>query len=161
MKPAIYPGSFDPPTYGHLDVVRRGSELFDKLIIAVAVNDAKRYLFTPEERKDMMVRATSDIPNVEVEIFEGMIIDFVQRKKTNMILRGIRTVSDFEYEFKMALTNREMSNKIETIFVMTDQRYSFFSSSLTKEIAALGGPMETFVPEFIADMLKEKCGNAT
>ena len=159
MKTAIYPGSFDPPTHGHLDVVRRGSELFDNLIIAVAVNDAKKYLFTPEERKEIMVRATSDIPNVEVEIFKGMIIDFVRDKKTDIILRGIRTVSDFEYEFKMALTNREMSSNIETLFVMTDQRYSFFSSSLTKEIAALGGPVETFVPEFIADMLREKLEN--
>jgi pantetheine-phosphate adenylyltransferase len=156
MNTAVYPGSFDPPTYGHLDVVKRGSQIFDTLIIAVAVNDAKQYLFSPDERRSIMTEATRDVPNVEVEIFEGMIIDFVQSKDTNVILRGIRTVSDFEYEFKMALTNREMARDIETLFVMTDQRYSFFSSSLTKEVASLGGPVERFVPDFIADMLREK-----
>mgnify|MGYP006290236633 CR=1 FL=1 len=156
MKTAVYPGSFDPPTYGHLDVVERGSKIFDKLIIAVAVNEAKQYLFTPEERHEIMERATGNIPNVEVEIFNGMIIDFVRSKNTRVILRGIRTVSDFEYEFKMALTNREMSRDIETLFVMTDQQHSFFSSSITREVAALGGPVETFVPEFIADMLRDK-----
>jgi len=156
MGPAVYPGSFDPPTFGHIDVARRGSRMFDELVVAVAHNERKKYLFTVEERREMMAEAVKDLPNVTVEIFQGMIIDFVRAKGSNVILRGIRTVSDFEYEFKMALTNREMAKDIETMFVMTDQKFSFVSSSLTKEIAALGGPVESFVPPFVARRLREK-----
>ena len=154
MKQAVFPGSFDPPTFGHLDVVRRGSALFDKLTIAVAVNESKSYTFTPEERTEMMIKATEDIPNIEVESFTGMVIDFVRERKASVILRGIRTASDFDYEFRLALNNRQMADDIETVFVMTDQKYSFFSSSIAKEVAALGGPVEEFVPDFIAEKLR-------
>jgi pantetheine-phosphate adenylyltransferase len=156
MQIAVYPGSFDPPTYGHLDIIRRADNLFDRLIIAVAVNESKRYIFSAEERRDMLAECTKDLQHVEVEIFTGMTVDFVRSKGSQIILRGIRSVKDFEYEFHMALTNRRMAKDVETVFIMPDQNFTYLSSKLTREVVALGGPVEEFVPPSIADILRRK-----
>ena len=152
----MYPGSFDPPTFGHLDVIRRGSILFDSLIIAIAVSDSKKYNFSVDERVDMMKQITDTIENVEVLCFNGMTVDFVRERGCNVILRGVRTVADFEYEFRMASTNRKIAQDIETIFVMPEQEFSFFSSKMAREVAALGGPLEYFVPEPIVSFVRER-----
>ncbi|MFH1706583.1 MAG: pantetheine-phosphate adenylyltransferase [Planctomycetota bacterium] len=156
MRTAVYPGSFDPITFGHLDVIRRASVLFDTVTVAIAVNESKQCLFSPEERRDMIAEALEGQPNIEVEIFRGMTVDFVRRKGSHIILRGIRTVADFEYEFSLALTNRQMAKDIETLFVMPDQRYAFFSSRLAREVAALGGPVEEFTTPAIAARLRAR-----
>ena len=156
MTKAVYPGSFDPITKGHADVIARGSEIFDQVIVAVARNPHKRALFTIEERMEMIRHETRHLKNVRVDTFEGMLIDYVKRQGTNVILRGIRTVSDFEYEFQMALTNRTMDKTMETVFIVTSEEYSFMNSTLIKEIAALGGDMRAFVSAEVGRKLKEK-----
>ena len=133
-------------TNGHLDVVRRGVRIFDQLIVAVADNPAKTSLFSREERVEMIKEAVKGIRNVSVDSFDGLVVDYVRRKKCHVLLRGIRTVSDFEYEYQMALTNRTFAQDIETIFVMTHEEYSFISSRLIKEAASLGGDISSFVP---------------
>jgi pantetheine-phosphate adenylyltransferase len=156
MKIAVYPGSFDPITLGHFDIILRGSHIFDRLIVAVAVNDDKDPIFSPEERKEMIAEVAEDIPNVEIDSFNGLTIEYVKSKGTNVILRGIRTVSDFEYEFQMALTNRTMVSDIETVFVMTSDKYSFLSSRLIKETVRLGGDVSAFVPPGVQQRLERK-----
>ena len=156
MKVAVYPGSFDPITLGHFDIIWRGSHIFDKLIVAVAVNDDKDPIFTADERKEMIAEVAGDIPNVEIDSFNGLTIEYVKSKESNVILRGIRTVSDFEYEFQMALTNRAMAPDIETVFVMTSDKYSFLSASLIKETVKLGGDVSAFVPPGVQQRLAEK-----
>lgn len=156
MTKAIYPGSFDPITKGHLDVIRRGSAIFDHIVVAVAHNPHKRALFTIPERIAMIRHEIRHLKNVSVDSFEGMLIDYVRKQGTNVILRGIRTVSDFEYEFQMALTNRTLDRRIETVFIVTSEEYSFMNSTLIKEIAALGGDTRAFVSKAVGQKLKEK-----
>ena len=153
---AVYPGSFDPITHGHLDVIERGSKLFDKLTVAVSVNPSKTYLFEPEERKVMIDKLVEKLPNVEVIISDELIVNLARRLDANFLLRGIRTFSDFEYEFQMALTNRSLAPEIETVFVMPSEDYSFLSSSMVKQAVALGGDLSRFVPDNVLACLKRK-----
>ena len=156
MKKAVYPGSFDPVTLGHLDVIHRGAHVFDELIVSIAVNPQKGCLFTIREREQMVRELLKDYRNVSVDSFDTLAIDHVHRHNANVILRGIRTVSDFEFEFQMALTNRTMDPDIETVFVMSDEKYSFIRSSLIKEVARLGGSVKDMVPPLVAKALVEK-----
>ena len=156
MRKAVYPGTFDPVTYGHLDVIKRGSKIFDELIVSVGHNPLKEPLFTISERMDMIAKNTREIQNTRVDCFEGMLTDYMKEMQTNVILRGIRTVSDFEYEFQRALTNRVLKTDIETVFIMTSQEYSFLNSSLIKEAVSLGGNISMFVPSDVEKLLKQK-----
>ncbi len=156
VRRAVYPGSFDPPTHGHLDVIKRGAAIFDELVVAVTENLDKQALFSLEERLEMLRELTGDMPNVSVERFSGLTVEHVKKLASNVLLRGIRTVSDFEYEFQMALTNRAMEPKVETVFVMSSQDTSFLSSHLIKEAASLGGDISKFVPPLVEARLKEK-----
>lgn len=154
MKIAVYPGSFDPITSGHLDIITRGAKTFDKLIVGVLVNSEKTGLFDIQERVKLIERVTANIPNVEVESFEGLLIDFMKEKKSNIILKGLRAFSDFEYEFQMALMNNKLDSEIETLFMMTSSQYSYVSSSSVKQVARFGGSIEGLVPqEIIGDVL--------
>ncbi|MGR3219519.1 MAG: pantetheine-phosphate adenylyltransferase [Candidatus Anammoxibacter sp.] len=161
MKVAVYPGTFDPVTYGHLDVIKRGSSLFEHLIVSVGHNPLKKSLFSVQERMDMISSHVKDLHNVEVGSFSGMLVDYLKEMNTNVILRGIRTVSDFENEFQRALTNRVLRKDIETVFVMTSQQYSFLNSSLIKEAVYLGGNVKEFVPHEIEEQLKCKLKSAS
>ena len=156
MKRAVYPGTFDPVTYGHLDVIKRGSKIFDELIVSVGHNPLKKPIFTVEERMDMLSKNTREIRNTKVDCFEGMLTDYMEKMQTNIILRGIRTVSDFEYEFQRALTNRVLKTDIETVFIMASQEYSFLNSSLIKEVVSLGGDISKFVPSDVEKLLRQK-----
>ena len=156
MKKAVYPGSFDPVTYGHIDLIERGARIFDELIVAVATASPKSHLFSVDERVAMVKSLVKHLPNVVVDTFDGLTIDHLHQHGTNIILRGIRTVSDFEYEFEMAVTNRTIDPKIETVLVMSDERYAFIRSSLIKEVAALGGPLTRMVPPGVEEALRKK-----
>ena len=156
MKKAIYPGTFDPVTNGHLDVIKRGSIIFDTLIVSVGRNPLKETLFSVKERMEMIRDHVREFKNVEVDCFDGMLVDYLKKQQTNIILRGIRTVSDFEYEFQRALTNRALSKEAETVFVMTSEQYSFLNSTLIREVVSLGGSMSQFVPTDVERRLKEK-----
>jgi pantetheine-phosphate adenylyltransferase len=156
MSVAVYPGSFDPVTNGHVDVIKRGTRIFDRLVVAVADNPAKQALFGKEERVEMIREVTKGLRNVEVDAFDGLVVDYVHRKKAHVILRGIRTISDFEYEYQMALTNRTFAADIETVFVMTHEEYSFVSSRLIKEAVSMGGDVSSFVPKEVEKRLKAK-----
>ncbi|HBR17521.1 MAG: pantetheine-phosphate adenylyltransferase [Deltaproteobacteria bacterium RIFCSPLOWO2_12_FULL_43_16] len=153
---AVYPGTFDPITNGHLDIIERGLRLFDGLVIAIAESPVKEPLFTVDERIRMVKEATKKYKNVKIESFNCLLIDYIHKKKANIILRGLRVISDFEYEFQMALTNRKLAPDIETVFMMTAEGYSYLSSRFIKEIARLGGRFDCFVPPNVAKMLKEK-----
>ncbi len=159
MKKAVYPGTFDPVTYGHLDVIKRGSKIFDELIVAVGHNPLKNPIFTVKERVDMLSKNTREIQNTRVDCFEGMLTDYMKEMQTNIILRGLRTVSDFEYEFQRALTNRVLKTDIETVFIMTSQEYSFLNSSLIKEAVSLGGDISRFVPSDVEKLLRQNLLN--
>jgi len=156
MKKAVYPGMFDPVTNGHLDVIKRGSVIFEKLVVSVGCNPLKEPLFSVEDRMEMILNHVRDLKNVEVDCFSGMLVDYLKKQKTNIILRGIRTVSDFEYEFQRALTNRVLNREVETVFVMTSEQYSFLNSTLIKEAVSLGGSVSQFVPPDVERRLKEK-----
>lgn len=153
---AIYPGSFDPLTNGHLDLISRGARLFEKLIIAILRNTGKQPLFPVEDRIQMIRETTSHLHNVEVDSFEGLLIDYASRRGANAILRGIRAISDYEAELQMALLNRRMRPETETIFLMAGEEFSFISSHMIKEIITLGGDVSTFVPEPVAARLRKK-----
>ena len=155
-KIAIYPGSFDPVTYGHLDIVKRALKIFDRVIVAVAHNAEKEPLFDVPERVELLRRSLKGLKRVEVDDFEGLIVKYVKRKKTNVVIRGLRMISDFEYEFQMALTNRKLSSGVETIFMMPSESYSYLSSKLIKEAASLGANLKAFVPPFVEKAVKEK-----
>lgn len=156
MRKAIYPGSFDPVTCGHLDLIERGTKIFDELVVSVASHAGKDHLFTLDERLGMVAELVKPYDKVTVDSFEGLAIDHVRSHLTNIILRGIRTVSDFEYEFQMALTNRTIDSGMETVFVMSDERFSFIRSSLIKEVAALGGSLRNMVPPLVEEALRRK-----
>ncbi|MCD6338157.1 MAG: pantetheine-phosphate adenylyltransferase [Verrucomicrobia bacterium] len=160
MGTAIYPGSFDPITYGHLDVIERACRLFGKVVVAVTHNDAKQPLFTLEERRRLVEQATRGIPNVEVDAFEGLLIDYADRRGAKVVLRGLRAVSDFEFEFQLALTNRRLNGEIETIFMMPRDTFTFLSSRIVKEICRLGGDVSPFVPPEVQAALEEKLRTA-
>lgn len=156
MRRAIYPGTFDPFTNGHLDILIRATSLFDEVIVTVAQNSSKDPLFTTEERIEMIREATKTIPNVRVESFEGLLVKFALERNATVIIRGLRMISDFEYEFQMALMNRKLADNIATVFLMPDERYTYLSSSIVREIAQLGGDCSPFVPPNIEKKLKEK-----
>ena len=160
MRTAIYPGSFDPLTNGHLDVVRRAANLFDRVVVAVAKNDDKRPLFTLNERLTLVKKAVKHLPNVEADAFDGLLIEYVVSRKAQAIVRGLRAVSDFEFEFQLALMNRKLNENIETIFMMPKDTYTFLSSRIVKEIARLGGNVKPFVPAHVQDALARKFARA-
>ena len=160
MKTVIYPGSFDPFTNGHLDLVERARCLFDRVVVAVAVNSGKNPLFTLEERRKLIEESCADMPNVEVIAFEGLLVDAVRQLNADAILRGLRAFSDFEYELQMALMNRELLRGCETIFLTPQLENSYVSSTLVKEVARLGGAFEEYVPLPVANALKSKLGIA-
>lgn len=153
---AVYPGTFDPVTYGHMDLVKRALKIFDRVIVAVASSGDKGPLFSVDERVSMLKQAFRSLKQVEVESFEGLAIDFLKKKKSSVIVRGLRMLSDFEYEFQMALTNRKFSGEIETLFLMPSESYSYLSSRLIKESAALGANLKAFVPSHVAKALRKK-----
>jgi pantetheine-phosphate adenylyltransferase len=153
---AIYPGSFDPMTNGHLDLIERGSKLFDQLIVAVLRNSAKNPLFTVEERVEMLCEGTAGYANVEVATFEGLLVDFARERGARAVLRGIRAISDYEYELQMAMMNRRLNADVETIFLMPDAQYSYVSSRLVKEAARLGGSVQGLVPELVIRRLEAR-----
>jgi len=153
---AIYPGSFDPVTNGHLDLIERGAKLFDRLVVAVLHNLEKDPLFAVSERLEMLREVTRAWPNVEVDVFEGLLVDFARQKRAQVILRGIRALSDYEYELQMALMNRKLEPKIETVFMMPAEAYSYLSSRLVREIARLGGPLKDMVPATVEERLRAK-----
>ena len=156
MKIGVYPGSFDPVTEGHMDIIKRSAKMFDKVIVAVARNYSKKPLFTAEERMELIQRSLQGLPNVEVDSFEGLLMDYIHSKDAQVIIKGLRAISDFEYEFQMALMNRKLDSKVETIFMMTSYKYSFLSSSMIKEVASLGGCISGLVPEnIIADIYRK------
>jgi pantetheine-phosphate adenylyltransferase len=153
---AVYPGTFDPPTFGHIDVINRASKIFEKVIVAVADGAGKNPLFSVKERKEMLKSVTGDLKNVEVDSFDELLVSYLKKKGAAVIVRGLRVLSDFEYEFQMALTNRGMAPEIETVFMMTHEDYSYVSSTLVKEIADLGGDLKKFVPPVVEKALKNK-----
>jgi pantetheine-phosphate adenylyltransferase len=153
---AVYPGSFDPLTNGHVDIITRGARLFDRIVIAILVNAEKAPLFTMEERLEIARTVFRDLPNVEVDTFEGLLVDYVERRGAHVIVRGLRAVSDFEYEFQMALMNRRLNGRIETVFMMPAEQYSYISSRLIKEVFALGGRVHGLVPDMVEERLREK-----
>ena len=155
-KVAIYPGSFDPITNGHIDMVERGLRLFDKIIVCILCNPGKETLFTLEERLEMIRESLKKFPNLEIDSFDGLLVDYGAKRNANAILRGMRAVSDFEYEFQLALMNRKLNRKIQTVFLMTGFRWIFTSSSIIKEAASFGGDVTGMVPPMVNKKLKEK-----
>ena len=153
---AIYPGSFDPLTLGHVNIATRGTEIFDKVIIAVSDQLAKDPLFTIQERLEILKDSFTTTPKIEIDAFDGLLVDYVKSKKASIILRGIRTLSDFEYEFQMALANKKLEERVETIFMMTEEKYSYLSSTLIKEIFALGGNIKEMVPKTVLQYLQNR-----
>ncbi len=156
MRTAIYPGSFDPLTNGHLDVVQRAAKLFDRVIVAVAKNEAKNPLFRLEERLKLVKVSVAHLPNVEADAFDGLLVEYVVQKQAQSIVRGLRAVSDFEFEFQLALMNRKLNENVETIFMMPKDTYTFLSSRIVKEIARLGGDVSQFVGPEVQRALKKK-----
>lgn len=155
-KVAIYPGSFDPFTNGHRNVIERGVKVFDTVVVAVAHNTSKKTIFTLEERVEILNEIFGDREDVKIDYFEGLLVDYVKKMGTNVVLRGMRTVSDFEYELQMALANKSLSQELETVFMVTDSEFSHISSSVIREVVSLGGSAENMVPEIVEKKLKEK-----
>ncbi len=153
---AIYPGTFDPVTYGHIDLIKRAQEIFPEVVVAVAHNPYKKPLFSVKERVAMLKAATADFKGIEIVDFDGLVVDYARKRKARVLIRGLRMLSDFEYEFQMALTNRRLSADTETIFLMPQESYSYLSSRLLREAASLGADLSHFVPDFVAKALKEK-----
>lgn len=158
MHVAIYPGSFDPLTNGHLSLIQRGLQVFEHLIIAIAVNPKKTPLFSVDERKQFILEATRHDPRVEVDDFQGLLVDYARRRNVNVVLRGLRAVSDFEFEFQLANMNRKLNGALETVFMMTGEDYFYISSNLVREVASFGGNVEGIVPPNVLQALKAKYG---
>ncbi|MCF2554466.1 pantetheine-phosphate adenylyltransferase [Faecalicatena contorta] len=156
MLKAIYPGSFDPVTYGHIDIIRRSSKLVDELIVGVLNNNAKSPLFSVEERVKMLEEVTKDIPKVRIVPFEGLLVDFARQMDARMVVRGLRAITDFEYELQMAQTNHKLEEELETVFLTTALEYSYLSSTIVKEVASFGGDISQFVPKLVMDRIFEK-----
>jgi pantetheine-phosphate adenylyltransferase len=156
MRRVVYPGSFDPLTNGHLDLIERAVKLFDSVVVAIAENEAKHPLFSLQERKALVQASLTGMPNVEVETFTGLLVDYVERRGGQAVLRGLRAVSDFEFEFQLALMNRKLNQRVETIFMMPKDTYTFLSSRVIKEIARLGGEVSCFVPRPVREALEAK-----
>ncbi|GLC82944.1 pantetheine-phosphate adenylyltransferase [Lacrimispora brassicae] len=156
MRKAVYPGSFDPVTFGHLDIIERSARMSDHLIIGVLNNYSKTPLFSAEERVNMLMSLTKDLLNVEVKAFGGLLVDFVRANQADAVIRGLRAVTDFEYELQIAQTNRVMAPEIDTVFLTTNLKYSYLSSSIVKEIASYGGEINTFVPACVAERVMKK-----
>ena len=155
-KLAVYPGSFDPLTNGHVDIIERGARLFDRIVVAILVNGEKEPLFSADERKEIAIEVFGSFSNVEIETFDGLLVDYAARKEADVIVRGLRAISDFEYEMQMALMNRRLNRMIETVFMMPDERYTYLSSRLVKEVYALGGAITGLVPEIVETRLASK-----
>ncbi len=155
-KTAIYPGTFDPITNGHISIIKRGLEIFDKLVIAILYNPNKKPLFSIEERISLIKEVLKDTPNVEVDTFDGLLVDYALLKKSNIILRGLRALSDFEYEFQMALMNRKLCRDVQSVFLMTDYKWFYTSSTIVKEAVSLGGDINGLVPDIVEKKLKER-----
>ena len=155
---ALYPGTFDPITYGHIDVVRRATELFSRVVVLVARNSSKRPMFTEQERAAMIREVFRRHPRVEVDGFNGLLVDYAKKRKASVIIRGLRAVSDFEYEFQMALTNRKLAPTIDTVFLVPHERYTYLNSTIVREVARLGGDVSDFVPPGVRRRLLEKSG---
>ncbi|MGE4497676.1 MAG: pantetheine-phosphate adenylyltransferase [Deferribacterales bacterium] len=158
MKRAVYPGTFDPMTMGHLDILKRSSMLFDEVILAVAKSEKKSTLFSVEERTDMARTATQDIKNIRVVPFSCLLVNFMQRMDSQIVIRGLRAVSDYEYELQLALMNRKLDPKLDTVFLMPSQQFIFLSSSMVREIASLGGDVSKFVPPVVYEKMVKKLG---
>ena len=156
MRTVIYPGSFDPLTNGHLDVIQRATKLFDKVIVAVAQNESKNPLFNLSERLDLVKQTIVHLPQVEADSFDGLLVDYVESRSGQAVVRGLRAISDFEFEFQLALMNRKLNERVETIFMMPKDTYTFLSSRIVKEIARLGGDVRSFVPAHVQTALKIK-----
>ena len=153
---AVFPGSFDPLTNGHVDIITRGTRLFDRIIVAILVNAEKQPLFSMEERVEIAREVFKDMPSVEVDTFAGLLVDYVERRKAHAIVRGLRAMSDFEYEFQMALMNQRLNGRIETVFMMPAEQYTYISSRLIKEVFALGGRVHGLVPDMVEERLRMK-----
>ncbi len=157
MNTAIYPGTFDPMTYGHLDIIKRAANIFDELVVSVLDNKEKTPLFSVEERVNILKEACKDIPNVEIESFEGLLIDYCDKRGIYVVVRGLRAITDFEYELQMSQMNRKLSNnKVDTVYFNTTLKYSYLSSSGVKQIAQFNGDLSAFVLDFVADLLRER-----
>lgn len=156
MKVAIYPGSFDPFTNGHQNIIERGVKVFDQIIVAVAHNTSKKTVFTVEERVEILNEVFKGRDDVKVDYFEGLLVEYIKKKGTNIVLRGMRTVSDFEFEMQIALANKTLSSELETVFMVTDNEYSHISSTVIKEVTSLGGTVSHMVPEVVEERLREK-----
>ncbi len=161
MNLGVYPGTFDPITHGHTDIIARSLHIFDRIIVAVAPNPNKRPLFDITERMEMARLVTKDLPRVEVESFEGLLVTYVRERGAHAIIRGLRAMSDFEYEFQMALVNRKLDDSLETVFLMPSEEYSYLTSSIIKEVAGLGGPVTQFVHPEVAERLSERLQRRT
>ncbi len=159
MRIAVYPGSFDPLTNGHLNIIKRASRLYDKVIVGVLDNSNKKPIFTAAERKEMIDQAIKDIENVSCDAFSGLLVDFAKQNNATVIIKGLRTVADFEYEFQIALLNKALNPEYETVFMMTDSKYSYISSSVVKEVAKYQGELEDFVPLCNIEKIKTKFKN--
>ncbi len=160
VRRAIYPGSFDPITNGHLDVIQRAAKLFDEVVVAVAFNEQKTSLFPVDERVALIQHASATVPNIRIERFDGLLVDFARQQQASAVVRGLRAISDFEFEFQMALMNRKLEPEIETIFMMPAEKYTYISSRIVKEIARLGGDVTAFVPASVAEALQTRLHGA-